>query len=55
LPPDVRKGFAFPISASDILGLRPEALGKAQTKREKSFPEGHRPSAHQAAKPRGAI
>jgi len=53
LPPDVRKGFAFPLnhfrrvrgSASDLIE------GRSPKQESGPLPEGLSPSAHQAAKP----
>jgi len=48
LPPDVRKGSAFPADVFLCRGYAPN-LGIAQI--DKNISEGRRPSAHQAAKP----
>jgi hypothetical protein len=52
LPPDVRKGSAFPISLLSITFHRGEAKPRHGEKRKKAAgPESRRLSAHQAAKP----
>jgi hypothetical protein len=51
VPPDVRKVFDLPDKSIKESGLRPLDEGVAQKARTRRS-EGHRPSAHQAAKPR---
>jgi hypothetical protein len=50
MPPDVRKRCALPSESYMVWALRPDKSGVAHS-RSRSFPEGRRPSAHQAAQP----
>jgi hypothetical protein len=50
-PPDVREVFDLPMSPSfDLSGAPPRSWGTAP-RTILAVPEGHRPSAHQAAEP----
>jgi hypothetical protein len=56
VPPDVRKGCAFPkvlsLDFGERLRLEPSAQGRQSLESKgASLPEGRRPSAHQAAQP----
>ncbi len=53
VPPDVRKGSAFPmLSSGEFSEAVPrECLGGTASNKLLAFPESHRLSAHRAAKP----
>lgn len=51
VPPDVRKGWAFPGGCDESLGLRPKVGGRSPELFEAMRPAGIATTAHRTAKP----